>query len=143
MLAVRWYLRYGLSYRDVDELLAERGVQVTHVTIHRWVRRFTPILAEAARCARHAIDLRVLEEVVPQAWHRIDPYANNRIEADHAQLKRWLRPMRGLKTDAGARTVIAGHAFIQNIRRGHYELAADAPPKLRVAAAFDELVQAA
>ncbi|MGH3962296.1 MAG: DDE-type integrase/transposase/recombinase [Pseudonocardiaceae bacterium] len=111
--------------------------------MHRWVRRFTPILAEAARCARHAIDLRVLEEVVPQAWHRIDPYANNRIEADHAQLKRWLRPMRGLKTDAGARTVIAGHAFIQNIRRGHYELAADAPPKLRVAAAFDELVQAA
>ncbi len=51
--------------------------------------------------------------------------------------------MRGVKTDAGARTVIAGHAFIQNIRRGHYELAADAPPKLCVAAAFDELAHAA
>jgi hypothetical protein len=75
--------------------------------------------------------LRVLDEVVPQAWHRIERYANNRIEADHAQLKRRLRPMRGLKTDVSARTVIAGHAFIQNIRRGHYELAADAPPKLR------------
>ena len=56
--------------------------------------------------------LRVLEEVLPQAWHRIERYANNRIEADHAQLKRRLRPMRGLKTDVGARTVIAGHAFI-------------------------------
>jgi hypothetical protein len=46
---VRWHLRYGLSYRDVEELLAERAVQVDHVTIYRWVRRFTPILAEAAR----------------------------------------------------------------------------------------------
>jgi transposase, IS6 family len=86
--------------------------------------------------------LRVLEEVLPEAWHRIERYANNRIEADHAQLKGRLRPMRGLKTDVGARTVIAGHAFIQNIRRGHYELAADASPKLRVATALDELAQA-
>lgn len=87
--------------------------------------------------------LRVLQEVLPEAWHRTEQYANNRIEADHAQLKRQLRSMRGLKADAGARTVIAGHAFVQNIRRGHYELAAEAPPKLRVAAAFDELAQAA
>jgi transposase-like protein len=64
--------------------------------------------------------LRVLEEVLPKACHRIERYANNRIEADHAQLKRRLRPMRGLKTDVSARTVIAGHAFIQNIHRGHY-----------------------
>ena len=62
--------------------------------------------------------------------------------ADHAQLTKRLRPMRGLKTDVSARPVIARHAFIQNIRRGHHELAADAPPKLRVVAAFDELTQA-
>ncbi len=37
-VAVRWYLRYGLSYRDVEELLAERGVGVAHVTIYRWVQ---------------------------------------------------------------------------------------------------------
>jgi hypothetical protein len=36
LLAVRWYLRYGLSYRDVEELLAERGIDVDHVTIYRW-----------------------------------------------------------------------------------------------------------
>ena len=41
-VAVRCYLRYGLSYRDVEELLAERGVTVDHVTIYRWVQRFTP-----------------------------------------------------------------------------------------------------
>ena len=58
VLAVRWYLRYGLSYRDVEEVLAERGVQVDHVTIYRWVRRFTPFLADAARWAQHRIGTR-------------------------------------------------------------------------------------
>jgi transposase, IS6 family len=53
-VAVRWYLRYGLSYRDVQELLAERGVEVDHVTVYRWVQRFTPLFADAARPARHA-----------------------------------------------------------------------------------------
>ncbi len=53
VLAVHWYLRYGLSYRDVEELLAERGVQVDHVTIYRWVQRFTPLLIDAARPCRH------------------------------------------------------------------------------------------
>jgi transposase-like protein len=53
-LAVRWYLRYGLSYRDVEELLAERGITVDHVTIYRWVQRFTPLLIDAARPRRHA-----------------------------------------------------------------------------------------
>src|SRR5690348_11408677 len=53
-LAVRWYLRYGLSYRDVEELLAERGITVNHVTVYRWVQRFTPEFIEAARPCRHA-----------------------------------------------------------------------------------------
>ena len=55
VVAVRWYLRFGLSYRDVEELLAERGVEVDNVTIYRWVQRFTPLLAEAARPCRHAV----------------------------------------------------------------------------------------
>jgi transposase-like protein len=38
VLAVRWYLRFGLSFRDVEELLAERGVEVDHVTVYRWVQ---------------------------------------------------------------------------------------------------------
>ena len=53
-VAVRWYLRYGLSYRDVEELLAERGIDVDHVTVYRWVQRFTPLFADAARPVRHA-----------------------------------------------------------------------------------------
>jgi transposase-like protein len=52
-VAVRWYLRYGLSYRDVEELLAERGIEVDHVTVYRWVQTFTPAFIDAARPARH------------------------------------------------------------------------------------------
>ena len=50
--------------------------------------------------------------------------------------------MRGLKTDASARVIIPAHAYVQNLRRGPYELAVDKPANLRVAAAFDELALA-
>jgi transposase-like protein len=208
VLAVRWYLRFGLSYRDVEELLAERGVEVDHVTVYRWVQRFTPLLAEAARPCRHSVGDRwqvdetyvkvagqwryayraidqfgqvidvfvspqrdasaahrfferaidairvtpsevvtdraptypmVLDELLPVAWHRTDQYANNRIEADHGVLKSRLRPMRGLKQDRNARVIIVGHAFVRNIRRGHYELAVEEPTSRRLAVAFAEL----
>jgi transposase, IS6 family len=210
LVAVRWYLRYGLSYRDLEELLAERGIEVDHVTLFRWVHRFTPLLVEAARPCRHAVgghwfvdetyvkvsgsrryvyravdqngqvidvflskrrDLkaatrffaaaidshgepteittdrahvlaRVVMELLPAAFHDTTQYANNRIEADHGRLKARLRPMRGLKRDRTAGVVIRGHAFIQNLRRRHYELGVDALPRLTVAAAFDELALA-
>ena len=66
-------------------------------------------------------------------------YENNRVESDHGLLKARLRPMRGLKSHGTASVVIRGHAFIQNLRRGHYELAVDAEPLFRLATAFDEL----
>ena len=53
-VAVRWYLRYGLSYRDVEELLAERGVTVDHVNMYRCVHRFTPEFFEDAKPCRRA-----------------------------------------------------------------------------------------
>jgi transposase-like protein len=208
VLAVRWYLRFGLSYRDVEELLAERGVEVDHVTVYRWVQRFTPLLAEAARPCRHRVGDRwfvdetyvkvagqwryvdraidqfgqvidvfvsprrdgasarrfferaidairvtpsevvtdlaptypmVLENLLPAAWHRTDRYGNNRVECDHGRLKARLRPMRGLKQDRNARVIIVGHAFVRNIRRGHYELAVEEPTSRRLAVAFAEL----
>ena len=52
VVAVRWYLRYHLSYRDVEELLVERGVEVDHVAVYRWVQPCTPLLVDAARFAR-------------------------------------------------------------------------------------------
>ena len=64
------------------------------------------------------------------------------MEADHGQLNRRLPPMRGLKTDQSTRVTIAGHALIQNISRGHYELGVDEPVTLRVMVVFDELALA-
>jgi transposase, IS6 family len=84
----------------------------------------------------------VLEDLLPAAWHRTDRYANNGVECDHGRLKARLRPMRGLKQDRSARVIVAGHAFVQNLRRGHYELAVEEPTNRRVAVAFDELVLA-
>jgi transposase-like protein len=84
----------------------------------------------------------VLDELLSAAWHHVEQYANNPVEADHGQLKHRLRQMRGLRTDRTAQVVIAGHAFVQNLRRGHYELAVDARPELRIAAAFTELARA-
>jgi transposase, IS6 family len=73
---------------------------------------------------------------------RTDQYANNGIECDHGQLKARLRPMRGLKQDRSARVIIVGHAFIQNVRRGHDELTVEEPVSRRLAVAFDELALA-
>jgi transposase, IS6 family len=187
-VAVRWYLRYGLSYRDVEELLAERGITVDHVTVYRWVQTFTAEFIHIARAARHAagdrwfmdetyvkvagrwtylyravdqhgqvIDVlvstrrdaaavrryfssalrfgpgpvevvtdhapaypQIVDKMAPEARHITERYANNSIEADHGRFKARLRPMRGLKRLASARTIAVGHAFVQNLRRGHY-----------------------
>jgi len=210
VLAVRWYLRYGLSYRAVEELLAERGITVDHVTIYRWVQRFTPLLIDVARPCRHVpgdrwfadetyvkvagrwvylyraierfgqvIDVlvaqkrdlaatcqfftralrhgsrptevstdraqaypRALDELMPTACPVMTKYTNNPIESDHSRLKSRLRPMRGIKRLQSAQVISAGHAFIQNIRRSHYELGVEEPTTLRVATAFTELVLA-
>jgi transposase-like protein len=82
---------------------------------------------------------RVVDELVPAARHATEQYENNRLEADHGRLKALLRPMRGLRRLASARTVTTGHAFVQNLRRGHYQLTADIPVHDRVRIAFDEL----
>lgn len=59
--------------------------------------------------------------------------------ADHGRLKVRLRSMRGLEQDRSARVILAGHAFVQNLRRGHYELAVEEPVNRRLMVAFDEL----
>jgi hypothetical protein len=76
---------------------------------------------------------------LPAAWQHTDRCANNRVECDHGRLKARLRPMRGLKQHRSAGVIIMGHALVQNVRRGHYELAVEEPASRRVAVAFDEL----
>jgi hypothetical protein len=66
-------LRYGLSYRDVEELLAERGINVDHVSVFRWVQRFTPEFIEAARVRRHALGDRWFADETRPGWRAGSP----------------------------------------------------------------------
>jgi transposase, IS6 family len=101
--------------------------------------KVTPVEVVTDRAATYPM---VLEDLLPAPWHRTERYASNRVEADHGRLKSRLRPMRGLKQDRSATVVIVGHAFIQNVRRGHYELGVGEPATRRVAVAFGELALA-
>ncbi len=66
---------------------------------------------------RYRVYPRVLDELLPAAFHDTEVHANNPIETDHGRLKARLRPMRGLKRDRTARVIVAAHAFIQNLCR--------------------------
>ena len=81
----------------------------------------------------------VIEDLIPAALHNTGQHENNRVECNHGRLKAKLRPMRGVNTHRTASAAIRGHAFIQNLRRGHYELAVEATRMFRLATAFDEL----
>ena len=80
-----------------------------------------------------------VDELIPSARHTVEQYANNPVEADHGRLKTRLRPMRRLRRHRSARILAAGHAFVQNVRRGHYDIATDTSDRHRLRAAFDDL----
>jgi transposase-like protein len=82
---------------------------------------------------------RVLDELVPSALHAVERHANNPVEADHGRLKARLGPVRGLKRRRSARILAMGHAFVQNLRRGHYDIAAEIPSGDQLRVAFDVL----
>ncbi len=88
---------------------------------------------------RYRLYPRLVEELLPAALHRTELHVNNPLETDHGRLKARLRPMRGLKRDRTARIIVAGHAFVQNLRRGFYDLGTDVPAGRRLADAFAEL----
>ena len=57
LTTIRWSLRYKLSYRDIEELIAERGIEVDHSTLNRWVVRYAPLLAAAARNHKRSVSV--------------------------------------------------------------------------------------
>ena len=183
--AVSWYLRYPLSYRDIEELFLERGLEVDHSTLNRWVLAYAPLIEKRLRAFRkpHCGSIRVDETYIKvrgqwrYLYRAIDPFgqvvdvdgsswrdtkpahrffeqaigttkitpaevSTDQAPVHPAVLEELLGPMRGLKQDRSARVVIAGHALVQNLRRGHYELAVEELTSRRVAVAFDELVLA-
>jgi transposase, IS6 family len=105
---------------------------------------FTAALAAHGEPAEVATDrapalANVIDDLLPGAWRTTEQYAANRVECDHGRLKTRLRPMRGLKTNRTASVLIRGHALVQNLRCGHYELATEATPAFRLAQAFGDL----
>jgi IS6 family transposase len=125
----------------IDVLVSEkRDMAATRQFFTRALEhRSSPTEVTTDRAAAYP---RVLDELVPAACHITEQYANNAIEADHGRVKSRLRPMRGLKQLRCARVITTGYAFIQNIRRGHYEVGAKDEVNLRVLTAFDELALA-
>ena len=55
LTTIRWYLRYKLSYRDIEELIAERGIEVDHSTVNRWVVKYAPLLAAQAQHYKRSV----------------------------------------------------------------------------------------
>ena len=139
------------DWAEIRRLHRAEGMPIRAICRQLGIGRNTvrrALAADAPPKYRRARAGSIVDEVEPRirellaAWHHVEQYANNRIEADHSRLKHRLRSMRGLRTDRTARVIVSGLAFIQNLRRGHYELAVETPRPLRVAAAFTELAQA-
>jgi transposase-like protein len=144
------YVKVGGTWRYLFRAIDQFG-QVIDVYLSRRrdreaARRFleraiaeTPISPVEVTTDRYRVYPRLIDEMLPAALQRTEVHANNPIETDHGRLKARLRPMRGLKRDRTARVIFAGHAFVQNLRRGFYDLGADVPSACRVADAFAEL----
>lgn len=192
---VRWYLAFALSLRNLEEMMAERGIHVDHSTLHRWVIRLVPLLEKAFR--RHkrtvgrrwrmdetyikvkgqwkylyrAVDsrgqtldflltarrdaaaaLRFFRKAIRQHGEpeavtidkssanttalatlnadkpeeeiiavRQNKYLNNRVEQDHRNIKRRIKPMLGFKSFRRAQTLLAGIEIIHMIRKGQLQ----------------------
>jgi IS6 family transposase len=123
-----------MSTRAVDQLGQVVDVLVSAKRDLAAARRFFTRALRAGTipvevtCGRAAVYPRVIDELMPSALHTVERYASNPVEAGHGRLKARLRPMRGLKRHRAARILTAGHAFVQNLRRGHYDIATGVPP---------------
>jgi transposase-like protein len=119
-----------LSYRDVEELLVERGVKVDHVTVYRWVLRFTPLLAEAARPCRHTVGdrwrvdetyvkvagrWRYVYRAIDQFGQVIDVFLSARRDADAAS--RFFQQAIGSKESGQSRSQPTGRRCTQRCWR--------------------------
>ena len=143
-VAGRWtFLHRGIDQHGqvIDVLLSRRRDAAAARMFFARALRIRPSPVEVTT-DRAPVYPRIVDDLEPSPRHITERYANNLVEADHGRLKARLRPMRGLKQLASARTISAGHAFVQNLRRGHYELTVDLPVHDRVRVAFDELARA-
>jgi len=123
--------KWTYLYRAVDQYGQVIDVLLSVRRDHAAARRFfasalrTGTVPAGVTTDRAPVHPRVPGELIPSVLHTVEQYANNPAGADHRRLKAWLRPMRGLKRHGPARILATGHAFVQNVRRGHYDIATD------------------
>lgn len=139
---MRWYLRYGLSYRDVEELLAERGIDVDHVTIYRWVQRFTPLLIEAARPCRRSVGGRWFVDETYVKVAGVWRYVSWAVDQHGQVIDVYVSQRRNI---AAARkfftTALAAHGRPAEVTTDLTAPLLACREHLRLAAAFDELAE--
>src|SRR6266496_568254 len=132
--AVWLYFRFTLSFRDVEDLLAERGIEVSYETIRRWATRFGPAIARKRAAKKlmrkflkkqgfvpnHLItDHRrsypaAFQEMGLTAVHHRGKRMNNRAESSHVPIRRRKRKMQGLKSAKSAQRFLSAHGPIYN-----------------------------
>ncbi|OKO83100.1 DDE-type integrase/transposase/recombinase [Bradyrhizobium sp. AS23.2] len=157
LLCVRWYLAYNLSLRDLEEMMAERGLSVDHSTVHRWVVHFSPeflarfnkrkrsvtgngsqINYEAIRSCDAESRLRDRSRrALKPICIRKSQYLNNRIEQDHRRIKRRVRPMLGFKSMDSAEIILSGIEMVHMMRKRQARFAYN--PCLSIAEQFEIL----
>src|SRR5450830_823630 len=109
LLCVRWYAAYALSLRNLEEMMAERGVQVDHATVHRWALKILPVLATVFRRRKHPVSRswrmdetyiqvggqwKYLYRAVDRLGHTVDFLLT--AERDHAAARRFFERAIGL-----------------------------------------------
>jgi transposase-like protein len=138
--AVRWYVAYPISYRQLEEMMEEHGVEFDHATVNRWVLKYVPLLEQAFRARKATwrngtpekttIDKSGANKAAIES-HNADheagieirqiKYLNNIVEQDHRTIKRLVRPMLGFKSFRSAAVTLAGIELMPMIRKGQLQ----------------------
>lgn len=121
LCAVRWYLRYSLSLREVEELLEERGVEADHTTVWRWVQRYSPKLERRRTCHRSAARPSPIKKegiLRRRCRHRPGQYLNNILEQNHRAIKRRVSAKQGFRDFQAARRIVQGYEAMDILRKG-------------------------
>jgi transposase-like protein len=144
------YVKVAGRWRFVGRAVDQAGQIINvFVSARRDLRAARRFFAQALRAHGEPVQIvtdrapvlwAAIKGLIPSAFHNTAQYANH-VESDHGRLKARLRPMRGFKRDHSARVTMSGHALMQNLRRGHYELGIDARPHRHVGHAFTELAR--